>query len=280
MNNNIGLEQLCRQAVKHVWPVPENNTYSNDIHFFRKAFSEEAERLGLYEIILGTTLDGNISLYQSANQDADVPHILIAAGFHGEEPAGCWGILNFLRRESIDLFDDIAISFLPAINLCGLTSGQRFNEKGENPNRGFTGNTSEIPSQEGKILLRHEKLLKNSSAQGVICCHEDILRERSYVYSFERDCSPGYFSFALSNALNQYFPLVDNENIDGAECQEGIIFNHFDSSFESWLFSLGADVAACTETPGLQPFAERTEANCYLMGAFIMAILTRHHSET
>ncbi|EPF2628086.1 TPA: M14 family metallopeptidase, partial [Klebsiella pneumoniae] len=54
------------------------------------------------------------------------------------------------------------------------------------------------------------------------------------------------------------------------------IFNHFDSSFESWLFSSCSDVAACTETPGLQPFAKRAEANRYLIGAFISSILERN----
>nr|QTX14844.1 peptidase [Klebsiella pneumoniae] len=50
----------------------------------------------------------------------------------------------------------------------------------------------------------------------------------------------------------------------------------FDSSFESRLYSSGSDVAACTETPGLQPFAKRAEANRYLIGAFISSILERN----
>ncbi|MCQ4069581.1 M14 family metallocarboxypeptidase, partial [Klebsiella pneumoniae] len=46
--------------------------------------------------------------------------------------------------------------------------------------------------------------------------------------------------------------------------------------FESWLFSSCSYVAACTETPGLQPFAKRAEANRYLIGAFISSILERN----
>lgn len=278
MADKNGSDQARREKGQHVWAVHADNTQSNDVIFFRTAFTGEVERWGLYEIVLGNADGGNISLYQSANQDADVPHILIAAGFHGEEPAGCWGMLNFLRRGSSELFDNIAVSFLPVVNLSGLSRGQRLNERSENPNRGFTADASERPSQEGECLLRHAELLKNASTHGVLCCHEDILRERAYVYSFEHGDRPGPFSAALRDALSLYFPLTGREQIDGCECEDGLIFNHFDSSFESWLFSLGADVAACTETPGLQPFVERAEANCFVVGAFVSAILERNRT--
>ncbi|QEM91007.1 hypothetical protein FEI17_10335 [Kosakonia radicincitans] len=278
MTDKNGSDRERREKGQHVWPVHADNTQSNDLACFSSAFTGQVERWGLYEIVLGDFDKGNISLYQSANQDADVPHILIAAGFHGEEPAGCWGMLDFLRRGSPDLFDNIAVSFLPAVNLSGLSRGQRLNQWGENPNRGFTAGASERPSREGECLIRHAELLKNASTHGVLCCHEDILRDRAYVYSFERGHRPGPFSDALHDALSHFFPLVESEQIDGVECKEGIIFNHFDSSFESWLFSLGADVAACTETPGLQPFQERTEANCSVIGAFVSSLLERNRS--
>ncbi|WP_305831846.1 aminoacyl--tRNA ligase-related protein [Klebsiella pneumoniae] len=70
--------------------------------------------------------------------------------------------------------------------------------------------------------------------------------------------------------------LPDRFDIGYIAEDDGIIFNHFDSSFESWLYSSGSDVAACTETPGLQPFAKRAEANRYLIGAFISSILERN----
>lgn len=279
MTDKNGSDQERREKGQHVWPFRAENTQSNDLACFRTAFTGQAERWGLYEVVLGSSDEGNISLYQSANQDVDVPHILIAAGFHGEEPAGCWGMLNFLRRGSPDLFDNIAVSFLPVVNLSGLSRGQRLNQWGENPNRGFTADSSERPSQEGKCLLRHAELLKNASTHGVLCCHEDILRDRAYVYSFERNSRPGPFSAALYEALSHYFPLTVRKQIDSCDCEDGLIFNHFDSSFESWLFSLGADVAACTETPGQQPFGERTDANCFVMGVFVSAILERNRTE-
>ncbi|MHB2833389.1 M14 family metallopeptidase, partial [Klebsiella pneumoniae] len=97
-----------RESGRHVWPVKEDDTQSNDIDFYKTAFREQSRRWGLSEIILSNTGDGEISLYQSVNQGADVPHVLIAAGFHGEEPAGCWGMLDFLREGSPELFDNVA----------------------------------------------------------------------------------------------------------------------------------------------------------------------------
>lgn len=260
----------------HIWSVKKDDTQSNDIAFFETAFREQSSRWGLYEIVLGCPGEGNISLYQSVNQGADVPHILIAAGFHGEEPGGCWGMLDFLREGSPELFDNVAVSFLPLVNLTGLNAGCRLNRLGQNPNRGFTNGAEVEPSVEGKVLLNYEALLKNAARHGVLCCHEDILRQQAYLYTFEHTARPGHFSVALRDELGRFFPVMKKERVDGCECEDGIIFNHFDSSFESWLFSSGSDVAACTETPGLQPFAKRAEANRYLIGAFISSILERN----
>ena len=197
MINQHGGSSSLRENRCHIWPVKKDDTQSNDIAFFEKAFREQSSRWGLYEIVLGCPGEGNISLYQSVNQGADVPHILIAAGFHGEEPAGCWGMLDFLREGSPELFDNVAVSFLPLVNLSGLSAGCRLNSTGQNPNRGFTNGAEVEPSVEGKVLLNYEALLKNAARHGVLCCHEDILRQQAYLYTFEHTARPGHFSVAL-----------------------------------------------------------------------------------
>lgn len=57
------------------------------------------------------------------------------------------------------------------------------------------------------------------------------------LYTFEHTARPGHFSVALRDELERFFPVMEKERVDGCECEDGIIFNHFDSSFESWLFS-------------------------------------------
>ncbi|MBL1541408.1 hypothetical protein ELD63_33265, partial [Klebsiella pneumoniae] len=81
------------------------------------------------------------------------------------------------------LFDNVAVSFLPLVNLSGLRTGSRLNSLGQNPNRGFTKGAEVEPSIEGKVLLNYETLLKNAASHGVLCCHEDILRHKAYLYT-------------------------------------------------------------------------------------------------
>ena len=45
----------------------------------------------------------------------DGPNLLVAAGFHGEEPAGCWGVLRFLDEAPPDLLRRVNLSFLPLV---------------------------------------------------------------------------------------------------------------------------------------------------------------------
>ena len=69
------------------------------------------KRWGLSEIILSNTGDGEISLYQSVNQgQMFLSRTDLVAGFHGEEPAGCWGCWIFARGLP-ELFDNVAVSF-------------------------------------------------------------------------------------------------------------------------------------------------------------------------
>lgn len=64
-------------------------------------------------------------------------HILVAAGFHGEEIAGPWGIIKFLEEADGRLLESVNLSLLPLVNPTGFVRNQRMNQWDENPNRGF-----------------------------------------------------------------------------------------------------------------------------------------------
>lgn len=104
---------------------------------------------------------------------------MIAAGFHSEGPPA--------------LLDHIAISILPVVNLSGWSLGQRLSTRGENPNRGFCAGIDDIPSEEGKHILRHSAFFQKSASHGILTSHEDILQDRANLYS----SSPGPFSTSL-----------------------------------------------------------------------------------
>jgi hypothetical protein len=257
-----------------VWQSDIFNCQSNDINVFYGQLAEEVARLGLTENKFGMADKYPVCLYQSPAQKASQPSLLISAGFHGEEAAGPWGMLHFLSGLGSELFERVNLSLLPLVNPNGFKAGHRFNNLGENPNRGFILENgkprhNEDTSQEGKLLLAHAQLLHAASRDGILTCHEDVLLSDTYVYSFEPARVPGRFSFELRDALGQFFPLATDGEIDECPVKDGVIFNHFDTSFEAFLVRSGARVGACSETPGKQNFDQRILANSAVMQQFI-----------
>lgn len=78
-------------------------------------------------------------------------------------------------------------------------------------------------------------MLSELSRDGILTCHEDVLMTETYVYTFEPEQSPGHFSHRLRDVLGQYFPIANDGDIDDCPVKDGVIFNHYDSSFESFL---------------------------------------------
>lgn len=199
------------------------------------------------------------------------PHVLVSAGFHGEEPAGCWGILNFLETANDNLFLQCSISFLPLVNPTGTRQGRRHNEWGENPNIGFchTPSGRPEPSREGTILVKNIEVLKKYGHDGFLSLHEDIDCTEFYIYTFEKGISPGEFSVALKNTEERFFKPMPDGIFEGGNVTNGIVFNHCDGSFEDLMFHEGIPHTACTETPGRLDFSLRVKANAELVKSFV-----------
>ncbi|WP_035061540.1 M14 family metallopeptidase [Andreprevotia chitinilytica] len=255
------------------WQLPVEGCASNNWPRYQARLVELAERRQLQWTELGRVAGQPIVLLQPASAP-DRPNLLIASGFHGEEPAGPWGVLRFLETATDALFARANISFLPLVNISGFAAGRRLNDAGQNPNRGFcpASGASEDhtgPSHEGLILQAHAELLTQLGRDGVLSCHEDVLVEHGYVYSFERSAVPGPFTRTLRDANARFFALLPDGEVDGCPIRDGIVFNHADSSFEAWMMQLGVRRAACTETPGKQDVDVRIAANAVMMSAFV-----------
>lgn len=257
-----------------VWHSEIFECNSNDIGRFSALLDAEVARLGLSTKTLGQAGSHPLQLLQSPGQKGGLPNLLISAGFHGEESAGPWGLLYFLSQLDSAVFERVNLSLLPLVNPTGFAKGHRFNELGENPNRGFyvengKPKVGEDTSHEGKILMDHAHLLQVASRDGILTCHEDVLMHDTYVYSFEPRQTPGRLSHALRDALGQYFPIAADGHIDECPVQDGVIFNHFDTSFESFLVRSGARVGCCSETPAQQKLDQRILANAAVMSTFL-----------
>ncbi|CZF87074.1 N-acetyl-ornithine deacetylase [Grimontia marina] len=258
----------------HSWHSEIFQCKSTDVSHFYSLLEQEKVRLGLNRMKLGEAGGYPLWFMQSPEQNAGNHNMLISAGFHGEEAAGPWGLLHLLQQMDSSLFEQVNLSLLPLVNPTGFANGHRFNELGENPNRGFylesgVPKPGEDTSLEGRILLEHTELLQAASCDGILTCHEDVLQTDTYVYTFEPAETPGAFSHTLRDALGEFFPIAKDGSIDDCSVQDGVIFNHFDTSFESFLVQQGARVGCCSETPAQQNLDQRILANASVMNAFL-----------
>ncbi|MGY5452511.1 N-acetyl-ornithine deacetylase [Agarivorans sp. MS3-6] len=256
------------------WQSAQFGYASNDIDAFYSLLGQQMQRLGMLKHTLGHIEAYPLDLYQSPEPQATLPNILISAGFHGEEAAGPWGMLKFLSALNSEVFKQVNLSLLPLVNPTGFKAGHRFNQYGENPNRGFEFEAGkafagEGTSAEGVLLLAQQDLLKQLSGDGILTCHEDVLQHCCYVYSFEPQQAAATFSYGLRDSLAKYFKLAADNSIDGCPLEDGLIHNHYDTSFESCLVRLGAKQGACSETPALEDFDQRINANCAVMQQFV-----------
>lgn len=235
----------------------------SDIASLRAKLLKVAESCKLQVETLGWVGDEPIWLFRSTK-----PSLLVAAGFHGEEPAGCWGILRYLENLA-ERGTVCPISFLPIVNPTGIRAGRRRNDWGENPNDGFCHTQDEQPSREGRILIESLDTLLPLAKDGFISLHEDIDATEFYLYTFETGESPGEFSRTLIDIESSYFsPMPDGRIVDSI-IRNGVIFKECDGSFEDYMFHAGVPRTACTETPGALDLELRVRANAAIIEGFV-----------
>lgn len=198
----------------------------------------------------------------------EVPNILVTGTFHGEEPAGCLGILEFLESNPEKIVEGVNLSFLPLVNPTGFALGTRFNYWGDSPNSGFVESVGDKLSLEGKIILDNFDVLKRRARDGFISLHEDEDYSDFYVYSFERGDKPDSFTRMILDTGSRYFTLAKATCIDGAPVSDSCIFNYGDGTFEHRLFEEGIPYTAATETPGRESLRIRIQANKALIEDF------------
>lgn len=245
----------------------DDGTASNDWSTFSRKLAWIAGYLGLALDSLGEVGGEPLLRLQTPGDRPGLPRLLVASGFHGEEPAGPWGILAWLDTRPREALAAVALTILPVVNVAGFRAGRRLNADGDNPNRGYLPGHEPL-SAEGCLLLHHADALAAAGRDGFLACHEDVDAAEAYIYGLERSEQPGEFSRALARANAAWFPLQPDGLLYDCPIRDGIIFNHPDTSFEAWMMSRGAARAACVETPGQQPFMRRIAAQRAMIEAF------------
>ena len=221
--------------------------------------------------------------------DKKKPHILIAAGFHGEEKAGPLSIMRWLETKQIP--SRIDLSFLPVINPIGFNIGQRYGNTLKT-NAGFCHpEIGDAPSLEGQILLANESNLKKLARNGFLSLHEDITSKEYYCYSYESGDKPSDFAKSVRDMEDRFFQrygdgkgvVTDCSSVlysDRAIVHDGIVHNLCDGSYEDFRMHQGCKHSMATETPGLLRISKRINANMAIMDKFIELTIKEFYNGT
>ncbi len=217
------------------------------------------------------------------------PKVLIVAGFHGEEIAGPWGLLKWLKDSSDKWVDKIDISLIPIVNPYGFAHKKRYGLSGKFTNCGFTKpkstdiaknsleKFSEEPSPEGQIIANNINLLRQLAQNGFMSLHEDASAKEYYLYAYEASDKPRSWVRSLTREFKKYFAkpyngiaLVDtSKDSTGPSCKNGLVYNFLDGSLESWMLELGSERCAVPETPGQYPLKKRVAATEAIINKFL-----------
>lgn len=203
------------------------------------------------------TINGNCS--------HKVKTICFSAGMHGDENAGPWTVIEFLKKVSPNKTKNLKIIIIPVASPSAFDKYTRFNYLGRELNRAF----------DGKRLVNEKKHLYNAVKDEDIfffhALHEDKEQDGFYIYNFERKKEKIYRD--ILEMAPKYFPVNTGKIIDSNPALEGLITNKHDGSFEDRIFCDGARYSMCTETPRKKSFTKRVKLTLEIMNKVVDFVL-------
>lgn len=211
--------------------------------------------------------------------DPILPAVAIAAGVHGDEPAGPWSLLELVEANALD--PRLRYHILPCTNPSGFDAKTRENEHGADVNRSFSSGGGTREARAVLAFLRAERFVLS------IDLHEDCDATGFYCYEY----GGGEIGRAVIKALEARALAIDPLEVtfglagplDDAHCvrEWGRIIA--DAAREAGLLgglslSLalardGTRHALTFETPSSAPWQTRRAMHCTGVRAAIAAVL-------
>jgi hypothetical protein len=188
------------------------------------------------------------------------------AGVHGDEPAGCAALVEFLlalakdpaRAAGYDLF------VYPIVNPTGYADGTRANRAGKDLNREFWHGSTEA---EVRIV---EQELRAHVFAGLITLHADDTCEGHYGYSHGRTLDDALLRPALL-AAERVMPRDRRAVIDGFTAREGVITDCFVGVLSAPPEQQPRPFNVIFETPAHAPAPQQVAANVAALDAILSA---------
>jgi murein peptide amidase A len=235
---------------------------------------------------LGTLGDESLPLIsvQVKSRRKPLAKILIAAGVHGDEPAGIYALIQFLEQYQFAL-QQVELTLLPCVNPFGFTKGLRTGSTSHDLNRVVDDNSL---APEIRLILQH---LTGQTFDGFFDLHEDNpLVECDYapihstppgVYLYESGASPFVGTEIVSDLNAHRIEVCDWERIYGDPVKGGIIYSPEAEArrslldFESYAVKNWSPSAVTLETPMTWKLEYRVRAQLVSLSAGISAILAK-----
>jgi hypothetical protein len=188
------------------------------------------------------------------------------AGIHGDEPAGCVALVQFLAAIVDDPERAAGYELLvyPVVNPTGWEDGTRTNRAGRDLNREFWRGSEEPEVR----CIEHE--LRARAFAGVITLHADDTCEGHYGYSHGRALDDALLRPALL-AAERVLPRDRRAVIDGFTAREGVISDCFHGILSAPPDQQPRPFNLIFETPAHAPFDLQVAANVAALDAIVSA---------
>lgn len=200
----------------------------------------------------------NFPLYKIVINPQATAAVVFSAGIHGDEVAGPWAILDFLKRSNFKKHPGVKVIIFPVANPTAFDKKKRLNHLDKDINNLFRKKSL---TNENKILIQQ---LKKEKVFFFHALHEDLDASSFYLYCFEDKKEKIYREFI--KLAKAHFPINNSAKIYNRPATKGlIIMNSSDGSFEDRVYHDGARYSMCTETPGKQQLKERIALSVAIM---------------
>ena len=186
------------------------------------------------------------------------------AGIHGDEPAGCAALVQFLTAlaDEPDRAAGYDLWVYPVVNPTGYEAGTRENRAGRDLNREFWRGSFQ---PEVKLL---EAELRDRRFDGVVTLHADDTSEGLYGYSHGRTLDDKLLQPALL-AAERVLPRDRRPVIDGFAATEGVICECFQGILSAPPEQKPRPFDLIFETPARAPFSNQVAAAVLALDSII-----------
>ena len=209
--------------------------------------------------------------------DSALPAVAIAAGVHGDEPAGPWALLRLVEAGALD--ERFSYRIWPCTNPTGFDAGTRENAEGIDVNRTFGGG-GRSPEAKAMLTANRDRTFALS-----LDLHEDADARGFYCYEYGGGQIGAAVLVALDQAGIAVEPLdegFDAGPLDAATCRRErgrIVADHRAEAARLGALSYSLAIArrAAThaltfETPSARAWEERIAAHALAVRAAIAAL--------